>query len=147
MPLPEPRPGLVISYTYLWRAERAAGRDEGVKDRPCAVVVAQAGAPDGVAVAVAPITTRAPAEPAAAIEIPTAVKRHLGLDPAVRSWIIAGELNRFLWPGPDLRPVPGSDPPRVDYGFLPPRLFRALRDRVLALNRQRRLAVTRRTEE
>jgi hypothetical protein len=27
--LPEPRPGLVIRYDYLWVAEAAAGRDQG----------------------------------------------------------------------------------------------------------------------
>jgi hypothetical protein len=37
---PTPTPGLVIRYSYLWRNEAAAGREEGVKDRPCAIVLA-----------------------------------------------------------------------------------------------------------
>ena len=40
MTFPSPQPGLVIRYSYLWRREAAAGREEGVKDRPCAVIVA-----------------------------------------------------------------------------------------------------------
>jgi hypothetical protein len=34
MPIPNPEPGLVISYAYLWQHERQAGREEGQKDRP-----------------------------------------------------------------------------------------------------------------
>ena len=54
------------------------------------------------------------------MEIPAAVKRHLGLDEA-RSWIVIAEGNDFLWPGYDLRRAPSTD--RYDYGFLPPRFF------------------------
>jgi hypothetical protein len=38
------------------------------------------------------------------------VKRHLGLDDEP-SWIITTEVNRFVWPGPDIRVVEGSDTP------------------------------------
>jgi len=38
VPLPAPELGLVISYAYLWSSEADAGREEGGKDRPCAVV-------------------------------------------------------------------------------------------------------------
>lgn len=40
MPWPEPEPGLVIRYAYLWRREQETGREKGTKDRPCAVVLA-----------------------------------------------------------------------------------------------------------
>jgi hypothetical protein len=36
MPLPEPEPGRVIRYNYLWAKEQEQGREEGRKDRPCA---------------------------------------------------------------------------------------------------------------
>jgi hypothetical protein len=36
---PVPRPGLVIRYSYLWESEARLGREEGVKDRPCAIVL------------------------------------------------------------------------------------------------------------
>jgi hypothetical protein len=38
--LPRPQLGLVIRYSYLWLSEHREGREEGVKDRPCAVVLA-----------------------------------------------------------------------------------------------------------
>jgi hypothetical protein len=68
------------------------------------------------------VTHRAPENAAAAVEIPTAIKRLLGLD-AARSWVIVSEGDQFVWPGYDLRKTRGSD--RYDYGFLPPRFFLA----------------------
>lgn len=47
------------------------------------------------------------------------MEAHLGLD-AQRSWIIARELNSFVWPGFDIHPVPGGRPGQFHYGFLPP---------------------------
>ena len=41
MALPDPHPGLVISYSYLWHEEYRQGQIEGVKNRPCAVVLGQ----------------------------------------------------------------------------------------------------------
>ncbi len=41
------------------------------------------------------------------------------------------ELNRFTWPGYDLRPRP-DDPNRYEYGMLPAPLFEALRKAILA---------------
>ena len=40
MSLPTPRPGLVIRYAYLWADEHRRGAEEGLKDRPCAIVAA-----------------------------------------------------------------------------------------------------------
>ena len=128
--IPEPRPGLVIRYAYLWRREAAQGRDEGSKDRPCVVVLAVThDERHGKTVWVSPITHRRPDDPAAAVEIPTRTKRRLGLD-SHQSWIIVSELNRFSWPGPDLRPVA---PGRWAYGLLPAGLFRVVRDRLVEL--------------
>jgi hypothetical protein len=36
---PVPQAGLVIRYSYLWESEARQGREEGVKDRPCAVIL------------------------------------------------------------------------------------------------------------
>jgi hypothetical protein len=36
---PKPVPGLVIRYAYLWHADFRKGQEEGVKDRPCAVIL------------------------------------------------------------------------------------------------------------
>jgi hypothetical protein len=36
---PVPVPGPVIRYSDLWASEHARGQEEGVKDRPCAVIL------------------------------------------------------------------------------------------------------------
>jgi hypothetical protein len=119
---PEPQLGLVISYAYLWHHEHRTGREEGLKNRPCVIVLAVQ-RPDGGTpfVSVVPVTHSPPNDHSAGLELPMAVKLHLGLD-AERSWIILDELNEFTWPGFDLRPIPLSRG-RFTYGFLPPRLF------------------------
>jgi hypothetical protein len=134
MALPEPECGLVISYAYLWRHESDTGQAEGLKDRPCAIVLAVAGeGAEPVTVTVAPITHAAPHNPEVAIEIPAKVKRQLGLDDT-RSWILLDEFNEFAWPGFDLRPIPGRHG-QYAYGFLPPALFTRIVQRVLELRR------------
>lgn len=140
MPVPDPEPGLVICYRYLWHHEHRAGWEEDRKDRPSVIVFAVERDIDGITVVtVLPITHRAPSDPTAAVEIPLPVKRHLGLD-AERSWIIVNEGNEFLWPGYDLRRVRGSG--RFDYGFLPPRLFDRVIRAFVACHRAGRRRVT-----
>jgi hypothetical protein len=131
--LPIPVPGLVIRYSYLWHSEYLAGRDEGQKDRPCAIIAAIRKDEGGeTRVLVLPITHSKPDREAAAIEIPAPVKRRLKLDEG-SSWVILLEWNEFAWPGYDLRRVPGADDASVAYGPLPPGLFATIRDRFLAL--------------
>ncbi len=95
-------------------------------------------------VTVAPITHTRPERADLAIPLPSAVKRRLGLD-SEPSWIIAADLNRFVWPGVDLRPT-GIDQRTYAYGLLPAALYHQLRLRVLALARAGQAALTRRTE-
>lgn len=132
MSWPEPRPGLVIRYSYLWRRKAQAGREEGVKDRPCAILLAVRDGEDQTTVYVLPVTHTPPSDPAQAVELPAATKMRLGLD-AERSWVVVSEANVFAWPGPDLRPLPGQGPESVAFGMLPPRLFAHIRDRFLAM--------------
>jgi len=129
----------------LWLSEHREGREEGVKDRPCAVVLTLIDAEGETRVTVLPITHTPPADASTAIEVPPDTKKRLGLD-ADRSWIVVSEGNEFLWPGPDLRPLPGADLSTVAYGFLPPRLFGLVRARFLALSRQRKAERVMRTE-
>jgi hypothetical protein len=143
--LPAPEPGLVISYSYLWRSEYEQGREEGVKDRPCAIILVTAEAEGKTVVTVVPITHTPPQPEDEAIEIPPVVKRRLGLD-VDRCWAVASEVNRFVWPGPDLRPVSRGEPDRFDYGLLPPALFRRVRDRLLACAAAQRISIVPRTE-
>jgi hypothetical protein len=96
-------------------------------------------------VTVLPITHTPPADSAAAMVLPVTTKTRLGLD-MDRAWIVLSEGDEFLWPGPDLRPVPGTHPATVAYGFLPPRLFNTVSERVLALAGQRLSERVTRTE-
>jgi len=82
-------------------------------------------------VTVAPITHTSPVDPAIAIEIPLAVKAHLGLD-SERSWIILDDFNEFAWPGYDLRTISGK-PGSYEYGFLPPVFFKQIVSKILEL--------------
>ncbi|MDH5722755.1 MAG: type II toxin-antitoxin system PemK/MazF family toxin [Alphaproteobacteria bacterium] len=120
--IPEPFPGLVISYSYLWRKDYKAGREEGVKDRPCAVILSKKTSGDDTVVTVAAITHTQPENPDMAGEIPLKVKEHLKLD-SERSWIVCSEVNRFIWPGPDLRRIKGRKDTEFSYGVLPPKLL------------------------
>lgn len=144
MPLPIPRPGLVIGYAYLWQAEQRQGQLEGAKDRPCVIVLAVKSEEGEIVVTVAPITHTPPKDASATVEIPAATKRRLGLDDQ-RSWAIVSEVNRFAWAGPDLRPV-SRDNDRFDYGMLPPTLFAQIRNRLVERARQRRAALVVRKE-
>lgn len=119
MPLPTPELGLVISYAYLWSSEAHEGQEEGLKDRPCAVVLSIRDDGGNTVVAVVPVTHTPPQHPEEAVEIPSAVKRRLGLDED-RSWIMVSEINRFVWPGPDLRPVSSAEPSASSTDFCRP---------------------------
>ncbi len=132
MSLPPPEPGLVIRYTYLWLREHRDGREEGVKDRPCAIVLSTRDHDNHRQVLVVPVTRTQPTSLAESLELPAAIKRHLGLD-SERSWIVLNESNLFEWPGPDLRRVSNLGDGSVAYGFLPPRFFAELRRRFVAL--------------
>jgi len=76
---------LVIRYSYLWTEDHARGQEEGVKDRPCAVILVTAGEAGEQVVTALPITRTPPLNLRLAVEIPHMVKRRLGLDD-VPSW-------------------------------------------------------------
>lgn len=145
MPLATPIPGLVIRHSYLWRSEHLRGQEEGIKNRPCAVLLAITDDDGNQKVTVLPVTHSPPADPAHAIEIPRATKQRLGLDDE-RPWIVLSESNRFTWPGPDLRPALSGDPSSVVYGALPRALFEKVRAQWLALFNARATRTVGRTE-
>jgi hypothetical protein len=142
---PEPVPGLVIRYSYLWRRAYQQGRDEGSKDRPCAIVMAVVDEDGEQDILVLAVTHTPPSDPADAIEIPPQTKHRLGLD-FDRSWVVISEANEFVWPGPDLRPIPGHDESSIAYGVLPPRFFAYVRDRFLERDQRERSTRVKRTE-
>ena len=138
-----PVAGSVIRYRYLWNREAASGREEGGKDRPVALVVARS--PNEGPFIVVPITHTPPTHPATAIELPAAEKRRLGLD-RDRSWIFLTEINAFVWPGPDLRPVAARHPTTVVYGSLTKALYTQVLTRIQDQVRRRRLRTVSRTD-
>lgn len=145
MPFPNPVPGLVIRYSYLWAREHARGQEEGIKDRPCAVILVTEDDRGERVVTVLPISHAAPADPQLAVEIPAPVKRRLSLDDD-SSWVVLTEANRFIWPGPDLRPATPGDAGSAVYGSLPYALFERIRRKFLAALKARKAGAVRRTE-
>ncbi|CAN7671168.1 type II toxin-antitoxin system PemK/MazF family toxin [Variovorax paradoxus] len=139
MAFPVPEVGLV-SFAYLWSHEQQSGSTEGAKNRPCVIVTAVEEVEGQTVVTVSPITHSQPEDASLGIEIPPRVKSHLGLD-RERSWVILTEVNRFTWPGYDLRPIAAGDS-RVDYGFLPPALFDQIKAGILTAIRSGKRATT-----
>ena len=141
MALPEPKPGLVVRYDYLWTREVAAGHDQG-KDRPACLVAAVDSFARSRFVVILPITHMAPTGETVGIEIPPRVRQALGLDDAP-SWVIVSEHNVIEWPNAGLAPIPGR-PGVFGYGFIPPRLFARIKAKFLELSGQGRGAGVRR---
>jgi hypothetical protein len=137
--------GWSFGILNLWESEAKKGREEGVKDRPCAIVLVVLREGRHPIVRVLPVTHTPPTDPNDALEIPAITKERLGLDSA-RSWVALTEANDFIWPGPDLRPAIAGDLDSVAYGFLPPKFMAVLRERLLALYRDKKSQATRRTE-
>ena len=143
MKKPQPALGLVIRYDYLWRDEVMRGHLEGVKERPCAIVVArQTVNGKQPQVLLVPITHSPPKNPNGAVEIPPKVKQHLGLDQE-RSWIIVNELNSVAWDDAGIVPVSRT---HWEYGFLPGKLAQILIDRIIEQQQCGKLKITDRVQ-
>jgi hypothetical protein len=141
MAIPEPSPGLVVRYDYLWSREAAAGRTQG-KDRPACLVAASDSQTKPRFVVLLPITHSPPLGDTVAIEIPAKVRQAIGLDDEP-SWVVVSEYNVDEWPNAGLMPVPGK-PDVFAYGFIPPGLFATIKARLLELAREKNSeAVTR----
>lgn len=139
----EPKVGWVFRYSYLWHWQHLEGREEGDKDRPALVLAIVASLDDGTpALRVLPITHSPPSDPEEAVEIPASTKHRLGLDDE-RSWIVLTESNRFIWPGPDVRPIANES---GYHGPLPPALFDEIKRRFVDLARNQRHKATIRSD-
>jgi hypothetical protein len=143
MPDFKPEIGLVIRHAYLWWNEARKGRQEGAKDRPCMIVHMRQNEHGETEVYIAPITHTPPEIPEKAIAMPQATKARLGLDDE-KSWIITTEVNRFIWPGPDIRMVPGGAPA---YGLLPAAMTRDVIRHIKENARDRSLLITGRDDD
>lgn len=138
----KPEIGLVIRHAYLWWSEARKGREEGSKDRPCVIVHLRINEHQELETYICPVTHAPPEVPEKALEIPAATKKRLRLDDE-RSWIITTEINRFIWPGPDLRPVPSGG---YSYGLLPGAMIRDLVAQIKANAQDTSLRILGRTE-
>ena len=135
MALPDPKPGLVVRYDYLWSREAAAGRNQG-KDRPARLVAATDGVIKPRYVVLLPITHSFPDAGTAGIAIPAKLRQALGLDDAP-CWVIVSEHNIDEWPNGGLSPAPGKSG-AFAYGFIPPGLFAQIKAKFLELARERK---------
>ena len=141
MALPEPRPGLVIRYDYLWSREAAAGRDQG-KERPACLVAATDSTTSPRFVVILAITHTRPDKDTVGVEIQAKVREGLGLDD-VPSWVIVSEHTVDEWPNGGLAPLPGR-PGVFSYGFIPPGLFAQVKAKFLELYEKGRAGGVRR---
>ena len=84
------------------KREQEQGYEEGLKDRPCAIVMAVVDEASEQQVLVLPITHTPPENEEDAVEIPATTKTRLGLggDDGERSWIVISEANAFIMAQP-----------------------------------------------
>lgn len=144
MKRPQPVEGLVIKYDYLWKNESLAGRIEGQKDRPTAIVMAAPPAENGKRrIIVAPITHSEPRNVGDAIEVPPKVRKHLGLDDE-RQWIVVTEVNRVDWEDPGIRPAKTDE---WAFGEMPQALVKQVQEAIAEHARAKRLKVVMRDAE
>lgn len=141
MALPEPKPGLVIRYDYLWNREAASGRDHG-KNRPACLVAASDSNAKPRFVVILPITHSAPTGDTIGIAVPPRVRQALGLDEEP-CWVIVSEHNIDEWPNGGLHPLPGRLG-EFSYGFIPPGLFAQIKTKFLVLAGRKQSAGVRR---
>lgn len=141
MAFPEPEPGLVVRYDYLWTHEAAADRDQG-KDRPTCIIAATDSLVQPRYVVLLPMTHTPPTGDTVGIEIPMKVKHALELDDTP-SWVVVSEHNIDEWPNSGLAPVPGKQGVFA-YGFIPPGLFKQIKAEFLVLARRKKTKAVRR---
>ena len=105
MPLPEPVPGLVIGYEFLFREDAAAGRENANRPHPCGLILVTEDGPHRrvrlVAISHSPPS---PSEAGHHLQLTSAECRQMGLDSGDH-WINLRDINSFDWPGYDLRPI------------------------------------------
>ena len=139
MPLPTLTPGLIVRYEYVWKRRAVTGDEAADKDHPACIVATfrREGRAEDYVVYL-PISHSAPRDGETGLEIPRGVRRAAGLDDAPQ-WVLVSECNIDAWPL-DLRSLPRR-PGIYQYGHLPPAFFNLVRDRFVALYRERTVGV------
>ncbi len=120
----EPKACMVINYGYLWARqakdgmrELPGGTVERIKFRP-SLILAVKEEDNKKVVYVSPITHTPPFYPEESLLMPADTKERLGLD-GLNSWLMVSEVNKFEWPGTDIRRVPDRMERSQFYGFVP----------------------------
>src|SRR5712691_11061657 len=89
-----PPQGSIITYPYLWAAQRDTGEVEGRKSRSvCLVLRLHDAERDFHHLVLLAITSRPPSLDQRALEIPDTEKRRAGLTRYHRAWVIVSEYN------------------------------------------------------
>jgi len=144
----EPKVGMVICYDFLWKKEEKSGRTDGLKDRPCAIILASNTKNDSIReVVVCPITHSPPKNGETAVEIPYKVSQYLNLDNE-RMWIKTHEVNKFQWVD-GLIPYGVTPTPRGDwqYGLMPYKLGKQVFEQVRDNSKNRSLSTMKRDKD
>ena len=141
MVLPDPKTGIVVRYDFVPSREGAAGRSHR-KDRPACIVAASDSLTRPRYVVLFPITHSPPDANTIGIEIPSKVKRAIGMDSAP-SWVIVSEHNIDEWPNAGLSPMTAKSGVFA-YGFIPPGLFAQIKAKFLGLARDEKSGAVRR---
>lgn len=91
-----PKTGDVFHYPYLWAWQDARGETEGRKERPCCTALLIPLKNGQHRIYILPITTKAPTDAQAAIEVPRTEVHRAGLSNDMSQWIILDEWNREI---------------------------------------------------
>ena len=135
-----PKVGQIVRHHFLWSDEKAGGRTERAKARPCIIIAVESrSGDDPPRVTVLPVTSQAPRPDAAAIAVPDALKARIDLDPGRPAWVVIDQANVFTWPGFDL--VPPSNG-RFVRGMITSGFFQQIAAAVIATHTSGRLQRT-----
>src|SRR5258708_11373746 len=119
-PIPDPRPGLIFRYGYVWVRDFKKNPEFVGEDRPaCIVMKVSEDQEDSLQaiggsviepgdVIILPITTSPPRPGDTVIELSPDEKRICRVDPARRSWLVVSEFNADIWPNADMSLVQGQ---------------------------------------
>lgn len=108
----------------LWNSERRGGREDGAKDRPCAVVLVT----PSDRVILCGITHTDPGSDALRVELGNETKAVLNLD-AGSQWIDCSEVNETTWDDAGFAPTPEG---YWEYGALAAETAQEMLDKVRA---------------
>lgn len=140
----EPKPGMVINYGYLWARQVNEGLTHGEKFRP-SLILAVKQEDDRKMVYVSPVTHTPPFYPEESLIIPMEERTRLGFDThhayeagekpldlatPKTSWLMLSEVNKFEWPGTEIRSVPRRTEKRQFYGFISGKFLAAAQNKL-----------------